>query len=155
MTALLFLVALVWGSLSAQFFVQATTSLILSLICFSGLVFSRVSKALNAAGTFVSLIQALVFAGLFLGGNWIASNYIDYETWNVNCIAGLVAFLGTIVYCAAQVPGKVLLTRMTAWGPYFMEAANTVLARERVAFARKYLTRLCLRPTRCMRKTAR
>jgi hypothetical protein len=44
-----------------------------------------------------------------------------------------------IVYGALQMPGKLLLARMSAWRPYFMEASMAlgVPANERVAFARK------------------
>jgi hypothetical protein len=134
-----FIAAVLWGSLSAQFLVQAVLSLITGFVYLSGLMFSRVSKSLNAIGTVVGFVQAAVFAALFLGGNWFASDYIDYGSWSTDSIASVVAFLLTIIYCAVQVPGKILLARLCAWKPYFAQAVNTQPASERIAFARKFL----------------
>jgi hypothetical protein len=134
-----FIAAVIWGSLSAQFLVQVVTSLIISGVYLSGLLFSRVAKSFTAGGTVVSFIQAIVFAALFFGGNWLASDYIDYATWNADSIASLIAFLLTIVYCAVQVPGKILLARLSAWRPYFPTLANMQPAHARVAYARQYL----------------
>jgi hypothetical protein len=134
-----FIAALIWGSLSGQFLVQAVTSLLIAFVCFSGLVFSQVSKSRTAIGTAVSFVQAIVFAALFFGGNWFASEYIEYATWNANSIASAVTFSLTIIYCAVQVPGKILLARLSTWKPYFAEAVSTQPVGERVAFARKYL----------------
>jgi hypothetical protein len=63
---------------------------------------------------------------------------IDYATWNATATASLFAFLGTIIYCARQVPGKILLAKMCAWVPSFREASMRVPAAQRVAFARKW-----------------
>lgn len=134
-----FLVAVVWGSLSAQFLVQVVACLIISVVYLSGLLFSRVPKVLNAGGTAVSFVQAIIFAALFVGGNWLASDYIDYGSWNTDSIAGVVAFLFTIVYCGVQVPGKVLLARLCAWQPSFFYLVNIEPAHARVAYARAYL----------------
>jgi hypothetical protein len=136
---LFFVVALIWGSLSAQFLVQVVTSVIVAFVYLSGIVLSKVRRAMNCAAVLASVGQAILFCILFLGGNWITSNYvIDYGTWNVGSITSLFAFLGTIIYCSRQVPGKVLLARMCAWVPYFMEASMRMPANERVALARKW-----------------
>jgi hypothetical protein len=124
MSALLFIAAVIWASLSAQFLVQIIVCCINAVICVSALMFSEVSKALNAIGSLVAVAQTLLFFGLFLGGNWIASDYVDYGSWNAASIASVIAFLATLVYCGVQVPGKILLARMCAWEPYFMEASN-------------------------------
>jgi hypothetical protein len=60
--------------LSAQFLVRVVTSPVISGVYLTGLLFSRVSKSLNAAGAAVSFIQAVVLAALFFGGNWFASD---------------------------------------------------------------------------------
>jgi len=112
---MLFIAAMIWGSLSAQFLVQTITCFIIGIVCVSGLMFSQVSRVLNAIGTLVAIVQTLVFLGLFLGGDWIVSSYIDYESWNANSIASSLAFLATLVYCGAQVPGKILLARLCVW----------------------------------------
>src|ERR1700730_16384433 len=103
MAALIFVGAIIWGALSAQFLVQAITSLVIAVIYLSGLVFSKVSKSLNAMASLVSIAQTLFFAALFYGGNWISSYFMDYDSWNWTAIVSLVSFLATIVDCGFQV----------------------------------------------------
>ncbi len=91
----------------------------------------------NAIGLFVSIMQAAIFAGLFLFGNWFFGDYIDYFNWSGAMVAALIAFVLSFVYCGVQVPGKLLLAKMSAFRPYFSEAANALPRGERVAFARK------------------
>jgi len=62
----------------------------------------------------------------------------SYDTWNTASTASVVSFLATIIYVSRQVPGKILLAKMCAWVPYFLEASNRVPRSERIAFARKY-----------------
>jgi hypothetical protein len=130
-------VAVVWGLLAAQFFVQAFLCLVLTCLFLSGLLFSRVRKLNNATAALVSLVQVVLFALLFSFGCWLTSDYIGFDSWNANSIAFAVAFLFSMVYCGVQVPGKILLARMSAWIPYFAEAVNTQPAKERIAYARK------------------
>jgi len=137
MAVLIFVWSIVWGALSAQFLVQTVTSLIIAAIFLAGLAFSKVAKSRNATGFGASAAQVLVFGALFQGGNWLSSYVIDYSSWNATSVAGLLSFLATIAYCVSQVPSKLLLARMSAWRPYFMEASMAVPANERVAFARK------------------
>jgi hypothetical protein len=137
MAMLIFVWAIIWGSLSAQFLMQTVTSFIIAIIYLSGLAFSKVVKSRNATGFAVSVVQVLLYGALFYGGNWLSSFYIDYGSWNATSIASLLSFFAMIVYGALQVPGKLLLARMAAWRPYFMEASMAVPAHERVAFARK------------------
>jgi hypothetical protein len=124
-----------------QFLVQTVTSLIIGIIYSAGLAFSKVAKSRNSTGFAVSVVQVLLYTALFYGGNWFASHYIDYDSWNATSIASLLSFLAMIVYGALQMPGKLLLARTSAWRPYFMEASIAlgvpVPANERVAFARK------------------
>jgi hypothetical protein len=51
MTFLIFIVAIVWGALPAQFLVQTITSLVVVIIYLSGLAFSDVPKSRNATPT--------------------------------------------------------------------------------------------------------
>ncbi len=134
---LIFIWSIAWGSLSAQFFVQTVASLIIALIFSTGLAFSKVAKSRNTIGFGTSAAQVLLFGALFQGGNWLSSYVIDYGSWNATSIAGLLSFLFTFAYCIPQVPGKLLLARMSAWRPYFAEASMAVPASERVEFARK------------------
>lgn len=118
-----FIIAVIWGSLSAQFLVQVVTSLIIGFVYLVGAVLSKVSRAMNFTGALISIGQTLLFGVLLFGGTWMISEYvIDYDTWSAGAIASLLAFLGTSIYCARQVPGKLLLARMCAWVPNFMEA---------------------------------
>lgn len=138
MSTLIFIAGLIWGSLSAQFFVQTIVCLVVASLHLLGFVFSSVSKANNALGAGVALFQTILFGALFVGGNWIASNYIDYEEWNATSIGGLITFLATIAYIARQVPGKIMLANMCAWEPYFFEASSAMPVNERIAFAKKW-----------------
>lgn len=137
MTVLLLIGAIVWGSLSAQFLVQAIVSSIATAIALSGLLFSRVSKTLNFGAALASFGRTLLFGLLFIGGNWCASHYIDLRSWDAITIASVLSFIGTVVYCVPQIPGKVLLAKMCAWQPYFLERSNVLPKGERVTFARK------------------
>jgi hypothetical protein len=138
MGIVIFIAAVIWGLLAAQFMVQAITSFVLAFVYLSGLMFSRVSKSLNATGILVSLVQAIVFLVLFFGGNGVTSKFIDYDSWNANSIASTVAVLLSLIYCGVQVPGKFLLARLSAWEPYFVQAANTFPPAQRIAYAKKY-----------------
>jgi hypothetical protein len=87
--------------------------------------------------TLVSTLQVLLFAALFVGGNWLSSFFIECETWNATSIVSLLPFLAMLVYGGLQVSGRLLLARMSAWQPYFVEASMTMPPAERLAFARK------------------
>ncbi len=138
MAIVIFVLGIIWGSLSAQFLVQAVTAFIIALLFLTGIAYSKVSRVTNVVGVLAALVQSIIFGAIFVGGNWIASEYVSYESWNANSIASLVSFLVTIIYVAPQVPGKILLARMCAWVPFFSEASMRVPRNERVAFARKY-----------------
>jgi hypothetical protein len=97
-----------------------------------------VDKRVNAMGFAVTAVMGIGFGVLFVGGNWIASSFIDYDSWNVASILSMIAFMGTIAYCSFQIPGKVILTNECAWSPYFFEASNAMPRNRRVAFARKH-----------------
>ena len=140
MVAVVFVSAVIWGALSAQFLVQAIVSLCIALLFLSGVAFSKVSKVMNFAGSLTSLFQSIIFGVLFVGGNYFSSGYIRYDSWNAASIATVVSFLATIIYVSQQIPGKILLAKMCAWVPYFFEASNCIPENERVAFARRYLT---------------
>ena len=137
MGALIFVLAIVWGSLSSQFLVQTVTSLILAAVYLTGIAFSKVSRIVNCAGTLATLAQVIVFGALFLGGSWFASRYVDYSSFNTVSVASELSFMATIIYVAPRVPGKILLARMRAWVPSFGEASMYVPANERIEFARK------------------
>ena len=135
----IFLVAVIWGSLSGQFVVQVVTSFVIAIIYLAGIPFSKVSRGMNFTGALVSVGQTIFFTVLFFGGNWITSEYIiDYNTWNAASITSLLSFSATLIYCFWQVPGKILLARMCAFAPYFMEASMRMPANQRVGFARQY-----------------
>lgn len=132
-----FIGAVIWGAFSAQLLVQTIFSFCSAWLCLIALPFSRVKKEHNAAGAVAYLAQSFLFGIVFVAGSWISSNFVDYESWNVNSIAGLVVFLGSIICMLPQMPGKILLARRCAWEPSFMEAVNCQPRSERVAFAKK------------------
>ena len=134
-----FIVGVIWGSLSAQFLVQVVTSFVVTLVYLGAIMSAKVSRVTNSAGALTSFVQSIMFGIFFLGGNWLTSEYvIDYATWNAASIASLSAFVVTIIYVAPQVPGKIVLAKMCALLPNFMEASMRVPAAQRVAFARKW-----------------
>jgi hypothetical protein len=119
---LTFIVALLWGAFSAQFLVQVITSAILAGVTISGLAFSKVDKAGNVAGALTSLFHVILYASLFVAGNWITSEYVmSYDTWNVASITALVSFLGTVIYTVPQIPGKIRWAYKCAWKPFYLE----------------------------------
>jgi hypothetical protein len=138
MAALVFITGFVWGSLSAQFLVQILTSLIISFVYLAGLTSNKVPRTMNAAGCGVSLLQAMVFAALFVAGSWLASSYVDFISWNAASIASLVSFLTTLLITARQVPGKVLLAKLSAQDKWFLQAVVHRPREERVELAWKY-----------------
>jgi hypothetical protein len=138
MSILIFIVGLIWGSLSAQFFVQAVVSFVITVLYFVGLLLSSVSKIDNALATGVALFQVAIVGVLFFGGNWFVSDYIDYDTWNAASIGSVVSFLATIAYVVPQISGKIMFANMCAWIPQFREEANTLPSDYRIDFARKY-----------------
>lgn len=138
MAALIFIAGFIWGSLSAQFLVQTITSLIIALVYLAALASTKVPRAMNAAGCGVSLLQAIIFAALFLGGTWLAGFYIDFASINAPSIASLVSFLATLLYTARQVPGKILLAKLSAGNKWFLQAAMNRPREERVALAWSY-----------------
>ena len=138
MSVLRFIVALIWGSLSAQLFLQAVISFVIAVVYFVALIFSKVRKSSNATGGLVSFGESFLFIVLFGGGNWLISYFIDWENWNASSVAGLASFLLTLLAMSPQVPGRVLLAHKCAWVPDFFEASNCVPPNERVAFARRH-----------------
>ena len=117
MGVLIFILAMIWGSLSAQFLMQTVTSLILASVYLTGIAFSKVSRTVNCAGTLAMLAQVIVFGALFLGGNWFAGHYVGYSSFNTMSVASALSFVATIIYVVPRVPDKVLLGRMRAWVP--------------------------------------
>jgi hypothetical protein len=100
---------------------------------------SKVSKAMNLAGTLSGTAQLIIFGILFVGGNWLTSKYIiDYGTWNAHSVAAMLSFIASLIYCIRQVPGKVLLAKMCAFTPDFMEAQMREPRNRRIALARKW-----------------
>jgi hypothetical protein len=138
MAAFIFIAGLIWGSLSAQFLVQTITSLIIALVYLAALASAKVPRAMNVAGCGVSLLQAIIFAALFLGGNWLAGFYIDFASMNAPSIASLVSFLATLLYTARQMPGKILLAKLSAGDRWFLQAAMNRPREERLELAWKY-----------------
>jgi hypothetical protein len=138
MAGLIFVGAIVWGALSAQFLVQALLSFGLASMHLVALAFSKVARSWNSAGAAAMFAQAILCAALFIGGNWVSADYIDYDSLNAACVASVASFLVTLVYVCRQVPGKILLARFSAWVPYFAEAAFRAPTRERVQLARRY-----------------
>src|SRR5260370_36827790 len=106
MTIGLFIVAIIWGSLSAQFLVQTILSFIIASIYLCGIVFSKVSKVTNMIGVLGSLLQSIMFGLLFYGGNSIACQFLTY-VWHA--IVLLLAFFGAIVYVSPAVPVMIFL----------------------------------------------
>ncbi len=137
MTVVIFIAAILWGMFSAQCLVQVVTSAMISLIYLTALPFSHVPKTNNLIACVVSLLPAVVFAVLFFVGNYISADYIDYDTWNADTIASTVSFVGTLFYCGAQVPGRLLIARMSAWHYAFFEALNVHKPADRLAVARE------------------
>ena len=134
-----FIVAVIWGSLSAQFLVQVVTSVAVTLVYLAAIISRKVSRNMNFAGALTGFFQSIMYAIFCGGGNWLTSEYvIDYATWNAASIASLFAFVGTIIYVAPQVPGRIVLAKMCGFVPNFMEASMRVPAVQRVAFARKW-----------------
>jgi hypothetical protein len=137
MSALIFIVGLIWGSLSAQFLVQTVTSLLNALIYLAGLASGKVPRAWNAMASGVALLQAIIFAALFLGGNWLASAYTDFSM-NATFVGSLVSFLVTLLYTARQVPGKILVANLSSQDHWFVRAAMRKPPAEVVTLAWKY-----------------
>jgi hypothetical protein len=134
-----FIVTVIWGSLSAQFLVQVAASVAVTLVYLAAIISAKVPRVMNCVGALTSFLQSIMYGILFIGGNWVTSEYvIDYATWNLASIASLFAFVGTIIYVAPQVPGKIVLAKMCGFVPNFMEASMRVPAAQRVAFARKW-----------------
>ena len=72
--------------LSAVLLMQTLISMIIAPIILSGLIFSKVPKSWNAMGTVATLAQVILFGALFIGGNWIASEYINFAGLNRHAI---------------------------------------------------------------------
>jgi len=126
MSAFLLIGLIVWGALAAQFLVQTISSFVCACIYLYGLLFSRVKKRLNAIFFATALTQALVFALLFAGGFLLVALFVEPPAWNAHWIAGLVAFAISFIYCAMQVPDKILAARMCAMKPIFAETARAL-----------------------------
>ncbi|WP_315729140.1 hypothetical protein [Bradyrhizobium sp. SZCCHNS2015] len=138
MFVLLVVAAMIWGALSALSFLQTITSFVAALIFLSALLFSGRNRGDNALGCSVMIVQTAFFGVLFLGGNWISSLVIDYVSVNAASIAGLIAFVAGCIFFAREVPGRLLLTRLTAFDPMFAMMVNRWPRGERVTLAKRY-----------------
>ena len=139
MAIITLIIAIIWGALSAQFAAQCVTSFIIAALSLAGIVISKVPKAMNLAGTLSGTVQLIIFGILFVLGNWLTSKYIiDYDTWNASSLAAMLSFMASMIYCIRQVPGKVLLAKMCAFTPGFMEAQMREPRSRRIALARKW-----------------
>jgi hypothetical protein len=59
-----FIVAVIWGSLSAQFLVQVVTSFAITLVYLAAIISAKVSRVTNCAGALTSFLQSIMF-GIF------------------------------------------------------------------------------------------
>ena len=125
------------GFIMGQFLVQVIVSFLTGTISLAGIAFSKVDLKTNAVGTFAGYSQALLFAALTYLCVRFGTSYISYQLWNTALITTMVAFIISILYAAKQVYGKMMLTYMCAWIPYFFEASLSVPRNERVEFAFK------------------
>ncbi len=133
-----YVIAILCGLLGVQFLAQAATSFSIMLICLAGIAFSKVDRAYNVAGVAASLAQAVVFAGLLYGVYWAAARWLDLSAWHGATIALAVAAGFSLLFCIAQVPGKLLLTKRTAWDVGFYEVMTGTPVKQRVALAQKW-----------------
>jgi len=135
MSVFLFVVPIIWGSLAALFFVQTISSFACACIYLYGLLFSRVKRRLNGSFLGTTLIEAALFAIVLITGFWLVVLFIEPPAWDANWIAGLVAFTISFVYCALQVPDKILAARMCAMKPFFAERAEVLGMKAALAYA--------------------
>jgi hypothetical protein len=139
MAILTFPVAIFWGSLSARLAVRCVTALIIALVCLVALGLSNVSTRTNFAGMIAGAGRLFLFGILLVGGYWVTSKYIiDYYTWNPDSIAATLFFIASTIYDIRQLPGKVLLTKMCAFAPGFMEAQRHQPWDRRIALAKNW-----------------
>jgi hypothetical protein len=138
MTVVLFIGAGLWAALSAQFLVQSLTSFAVAVVYLIAIIPSNVPKGMNVVGMAVSLVQGLIFAALFVAGNWFAGDYIDYVSLSATSAVALLVFVVSLVHCASQVPDVLLLARLSAWDTRFVRAAMSKARSERVLLARRY-----------------
>ena len=52
-----FIVAVIWGSLSAQFLVQVATSVAVTLVYLAAIISAKVSRVMNCAGALTSFLN--------------------------------------------------------------------------------------------------
>lgn len=120
--------AIIWGAVSAQFLVQIISSFVTATIFLYGLFFSRVNRRITGPGFVAAIAQVVLFGVLFVGGFWLIVSFTQaqFSQWNMNWIAGLVAFLISFTYCIIQVPAKIYVARSCAMIPLFAEIASSV-----------------------------
>lgn len=137
---LVIIAAIVWGGFAAQFIIQLIVSLISALINLAGLVFSPVSPMVTGAGALAGILQVIFFALMFAVGSWLFSKYIGFIWWNGTTITLAVAFAFSLVYCAVQMPSKLVLAWAVAWQSGFAETSMIVpRGQQREEFAWKQL----------------
>jgi len=66
MAIVIFVVAVVWGSLSAKFLVQTGVSFIIALLYLTAILFSKVSKVMNMTVALMAFLQSIMFGRSFL-----------------------------------------------------------------------------------------
>lgn len=130
MTILGFTIALVWGTVAAQFLLQAITSLCIVIIYLPAIAFSKVRKALTVRGVVTTLCRTILFLALFLGGYWLSRKYINYANWNLDSITTATLFAASALFMFPQIPGKISFARKCAWQPNFLEASRDVSGNE-------------------------
>jgi len=134
MSVFLFIVLIISGALAALFLVQTISSFACACIYLYGLLFSRVKRRLNGSFLGTTLIEAALFAIVLITGFLLVVLFIE-PAWDANWIAGLVAFIISFVYCALQVPDKILAARMCAMKPFFAERAEVLGMKAALAYA--------------------
>jgi hypothetical protein len=143
---LLFAVAVAWGSLSAQFLAQVAASLVAAVVYgIPAITGSQVRRVTNLTGATISFAHAIAYGGLLIFGYKMIGAYIA-GAWTPATTGLLIASVGTIILVAPRVPGKILLARMCAHVPNFLEEASMRFpVSERVAYARCQAERLTSR----------
>ena len=123
MTILGFTIALVWGTVAAQFLLQAITSFCMVIIYLPAVALSKVRKALTLRGVVMTLCRTILFLALFLGGYWLSKKYINYSVWNLDSITAATLFAASALFMLPQIPGKIIFAWKCAWEPNFLEAS--------------------------------
>lgn len=101
------IVSLLWGTISAQLFLQSWLAFIGAIINIVGIVKGKVERKTTLLGLGVSFVTMLLFSGLLYLGDYLLTNVLSFGYTKIENIVYWVFVVIRLLFFIPQFPSKI------------------------------------------------